>query len=579
MADRVDQLEARIRQVEEALGRVERRLAALEGGAGAVPEAREAGGGEAAGPAMATSPGAPVDVPGVLSLVGRTSIVLGGAYLLRALTESGWLPAGAGVGVGLLYALGWLGAADRAAARGRAPSALFHGLAAVFIGFPLVWEASTRFGFFGAWASAGTLTVLTGLTLGVAWRRRLHGLAAVASLAALAAALALVAALGQAVPLAAFLVLVGVATLWLGYECDWYWLRWPAAIVANLVIIGVATRAVHQPPLERPGDVIALQVFLLAAYLASFAVRTLWRGRNVIPFEVVQTAAAVLVGLGGAIVVARASGTGETALGLASALLGAGGYAVAFAFVGRRQGLGTNFYFYATLALVLSLTGLGGLLSGSGLALALGVLSAATAWLGSRLSRLALTVHAAVYATGAAIVSGLLATAGTALVGAPGQTWVTPDPVAWVVLGILFVCVVIPRPAKVEAAAWIAGVPRFVLALLAVVSAGGALVSVVAPALAGAPPDAGVLATVRTAVLAVAAVLVAFLSRYDLTRELGWLLYPVLLAGGLKLLTEDFRFSRPSTLFIALALYGGALVAAPRIAKRVAGGAPSSPVG
>ena len=347
--------------------------------------------------------------------------------------------------------------------------------------------------------------------------------------------------------------------------------------MANLVIIGVATRAVHQPPLERPGDVIALQVFLLAAYLASFAIRTLWRGRNVIPFEVVQTAAAVLVGLGGALVVARASGTGETALGLASALLGAGGYAVAFAFVGRRQGLGTNFYFYATLALVLSLTGLGGLLSGSALALALGVLSAATAWLGSRLSRVALAVHAAVYAAGAAFVSGLLATAGAALIGTPGQAWITPHPVAWAVLGILFVCLATPRPAQVEAAAWIAGVPRFVLALLAVLSAGGALVSVVAPALAGTPPDAGVLATVRTAVLAVAAVLVAFLSRYDVTRELGWLLYPVLLAGGLKLLIEDFRFSRPATLFIALALYGAALVAAPRIAKRVGGGAPSSP--
>ena len=186
-------------------------------------------------------------------------------------------------------------------------------------------------------------------------------------------------------------------------------------------------------------------------------------------------------------------------------------------------------------------------------------------------------MHAAVYAAGAAFVSGLLATAGAALIGTPGQAWITPHPVAWAVLGILFVCLATPRPAQVEAAAWIAGVPRFVLALLAVLSAGGALVSVVAPALAGTPPDAGVLATVRTAVLAVAAVLVAFLSRYDVTRELGWLLYPVLLAGGLKLLTEDFRFSRPSTLFIALALYGAALVAAPRIAKRVAGAPRSSP--
>jgi hypothetical protein len=51
--------------------------------------------------------------------------------------------------------------------------------------------------------------------------------------------------------------------------------------------------------------------------------------------------------------------------------------------------------------------------------------------------------------------------------------------------------------------------------------------------------------------------------------ELGWLLYPVLVAGGLKLLAEDLRYSRASTLFVALALYGGALIVAPRLARTV----------
>jgi hypothetical protein len=42
----------------------------------------------------------------------------------------------------------------------------------------------------------------------------------------------------------------------------------------------------------------------------------------------------------------------------------------------------------------------------------------------------------------------------------------------------------------------------------------------------------------------------------------------VLAAGGLKLLVEDLPRSRPATLFIALALYGGALIVAPRLASR-----------
>ena len=100
------------------------------------------------------------------------------------------------------------------------------------------------------------------------------------------------------------------------------------------------------------------------------------------------------------------------------------------------------------------------------------------------------------------------------------------------------------------------------------VGASGALVASIAPALAGVPPNAGLLATLRTAVLAAAAVLLACARRYERTADLGWLLYPVLCAGGLKLLLEDFRYSEPSMLFVALGLFGAALVAAARLVKR-----------
>jgi hypothetical protein len=73
---------------------------------------------------------------------------------------------------------------------------------------------------------------------------------------------------------------------------------------------------------------------------------------------------------------------------------------------------------------------------------------------------------------------------------------------------------------------------------------------------------------VRTAVLAAVALLLAGASHAKRGQELGWLLYPVLALGGVKLFAEDLRFSRPATLFLALALYGAALVAAPRLARR-----------
>ena len=48
--------------------------------------------------------------------------------------------------------------------------------------------------------------------------------------------------------------------------------------------------------------------------------------------------------------------------------------------------------------------------------------------------------------------------------------------------------------------------------------------------------------------------------------ELRWVVPPLLAVGAVKLLWEDLRIGDPLTLFAGLALYGGALIAAPRLA-------------
>lgn len=580
MADAPETYDGRLERVEAALAAFDRRLRAVEARQaaaerGAPGEAVEVG--ESVTPAEAAAAGfgtpgvAPAeqaDLVGVLSLVGRTLMVLGGAYLLRALTETGRVPSGAGVVMGLAYALAWLVAADRAAGRARPLSGHFHGFAAVLIGLPLLWEASTRFGFLGAPASAAALTALTGVAFGVSWRRRLHGLAGAATLGAIATAVGLIGATGEVLPFAVFLVALGVATLWLGYERDWYWLRWVAAFVANVVLLGLTSRALGTEPRERPEAVIAVLLLMLTAYLVSFAARTLVRGRLVIVFEVVQTVAALAIGLGGALAVARASGAGVTALGVASLLIGAGCYAVAFAFVSRRQGLGANFYFYTTLALVLAVAGCGVLLRGATLGATFALLAVVTTWLGYRTGRVALTLHGAVYAAGAYMASGLLGTSMAALAGTPSGAWPTVSLAAWIALTAAVVCVFIPRPRQSEAPPSLVALPRVVMAVLGVTGVGGAVVSTVAPFVAGMPPDPGVLATLRTTVVAAAAIVLALATHVPRLVELGWLLYPVLILGGLKLLVDDFRHSQAATLFVALALYGAALVLAPRLMKR-----------
>jgi hypothetical protein len=110
-------------------------------------------------------------------------------------------------------------------------------------------------------------------------------------------------------------------------------------------------------------------------------------------------------------------------------------------------------------------------------------------------------------------------------------------------------------------------VARTLLALAFTAGASSLLVLVAAPGLAGTPPDAGVLATVRTVLLALAAAGLARAGRTPQFLELGWVAWVVLAAGGIKILVEDFPASSPSTLFVALAAYGAALIVVPKISR------------
>jgi hypothetical protein len=54
-------------------------------------------------------------------------------------------------------------------------------------------------------------------------------------------------------------------------------------------------------------------------------------------------------------------------------------------------------------------------------------------------------------------------------------------------------------------------------------------------------------------------------SRHARARSAAALVYPVLLAGAAKLLYEDLRVGVAATLFAGFAVYGVALIVAPRL--------------
>ena len=269
--------------------------------------------------------------------------------------------------LGLAYAVAWFGAADRAGVT-HPLSAVFHGLAAVVISLPLIWEASAHFRLLSPATSAATLLLISGLAVGVAWHRYLQSLAGVAVLGSIVAAGGLVVATGRPLPFAAALVALGACTLWLSDARGWSWLRWYPALAADLMAVVLVGRAVVVPPQEPPGEVIALLLALVAVYLGSVAWRTLVADERVQVFDMIQAPCAVGIGLVGALIVAR-GGPGPALLTIGGlGLLGAAaGYVAAFGVLRQRSDARANVVFFSTMAVGLLLIGSGAILSGPAL--------------------------------------------------------------------------------------------------------------------------------------------------------------------------------------------------------------------
>ena len=570
MEGRLARLEKRLDGLTASLAALERRLDRLEAGSPERPVVAPAASREG-GVAPASSEG-----PWLAALqhLGKSLLILGGAFLIRALTDGGTLPRGAGIALGLAYAVAWIAAADRAGARGRGLATGFFGSTAIVIACPLALEGATRFGAFSASAAAALTAGFAGLSLAVAWRRNLPALAWVSTLAALLTLLVLLLTAYAVAPVSAAVLGLGAATVGLAYSRRrWHGLRWPAAVVADTVVAlmsWLASRPDGVPEAYRDLSTSAafwLALALPVVYGGSAALRTLLRRRDVTVFEAVQSVASLLVGLGGAGAVARTAGSEQSPLGIAGLLIAAACYGVAFSFVERRSESSRNFHFYATLALMLTLFASGLLLPSGPLSGLWSVLGVAAAVLGWRLSRKTLCAHSAVYLSAASIVSGLLSAGLSAFSGALDSSG--PALSAWAAAALAasaasYLVLAARGPA---ARAWYGRLPALA-ALLSAVAGIGALAVSLAAALTTAGRDPGALAAARTAVLSLSALALAAAFRRTRLPELAWISWALIVGGGATILLQNVPAGRPATLVGALVVYGLALTFAPRWLRR-----------
>lgn len=561
-----------IRALRDDLTALERRITALEGTA-------------VGAPAAATPTPAPREVliprptglsaPVVLALLGRSLLCLAGAFLLRALTDRGALPPAGGFGLGLAYALLLMVLAHRAGARGDHLGGNVHGLTALVVAFPFVWETTALLGLVTPQVGGAALALLTAAGLAVAWRCRMRFQYWSYSLAALATITGLSAVTGAVIWYAWLLLALGITTVLFSYGRGWYLARWPVALAADLVIVRLAVMTSNPGGATAKGQPLAaaaietLCLALLVAYLGMFTYRALVQGRGVRAFDVVQSLLAIAVGYGGAAHASRHGGGGTALLGWAALAAALAGYGVAFTVVRQRHGRGRAFFYFASLALLFLVLGSGLVVSGQLLAWVWIGLGLTAALLGGRFDRVTLRAHSAAYLALAAVQTGLLAAAADAFLGNPARPWSGLSASALVALVATGACYALLVRTSVEPISRARRTPRFLVAVLTLLGLQYVTVTLLVRLAGNSPPAASpaIVAVIRTAVLAGTAIALALVSRRTRLTELGWLVYPVLLAGLIKLVLEDLSVGNPVALTAAFALFGGALIATPRLLR------------
>jgi hypothetical protein len=544
----------RLADVEARLAAIELRLGALEGARARQPAV-----------AGAKANGAPGEgsVSSAATYLGRVLLIFGGAYLLRAITDYGFLPTWAGIPTGAAYALLWLYVAYRAAAQPhKRTGARVYGAVSVLLVLPILVEAVTRFQLLSGPQSAVALTLLCLVYLLVVALRELRGLAWLVTAGGLLTGSVLLKASGAALSFSIFMLLLGLACLWIVYLRRWRGLQWLGAAGANFGVVSLALMSSNAHwPIE-PLTPYLLGLALWGSYLLSFAVRSHLQGHPPGAFEAAQALVASAIVM---VVAVYASQSGQLApgtFGMIALGCGIGAYALAFT-PATRAARGRSHYFYSSLGLALLVCGSALMFSPASAAVGWSLLAVGLAWSSGRYLRVSLSLHCSLLLIAAAAGSGVLATGLYAFAGDATKAWPAFSAAQLAAAVAMVACLFIPVAQRSDRWGPLAVIPQLAVLLLALWSVGGLIVTVLASLFANVPgPDAdlGTVAALRTLVLALAAVTLALSSRYRRWPEARWLAYPVLIAVGIKLLLDDFPHGRPLTLFIALALVGGALI-------------------
>jgi len=575
MAQAFDGIASDVEKLTERLRELERRVAALEGH----PEKPTHTEPLATEPQLASAalqrprPPAtwrgfpPVETPaGAVPVLGKAVLGIAGAYLLRAIAESGTIPKLPILIVAIIYAAVWMVWAVRTHATSRFAS-VTYGITSALILSPLLWESTVRFQVLSPAFTAVVLVAFVVLALALAWQHDLQLIPWIATLAAVVTALALIIATHELVPLTTALLAVALATeitACLGHRLSLRAVPALAADFAVWLLVYVMTSSEGVPEgyhPAAPATITLLCLTLLAVYGGSIGIRSFGLRRGITIFEIGQGVLAFVLAAFGAI---RAThGSAAPALGVLFLLLAAVCYWGALSRFAEETHA-RNRRVCATWAAALLLAGSFLLFPANLQVPFLCLASVATVFVYTRTRKLSLGMHASFYLAAATAVSPLPAYAGNALAGTVPSA---PNWGVWIVATSAVLCYAIgaqvPEDRSKRRLLWV--VPAVQVGFT---GAALAVVAVVWLAAGRLELAASRLSVVRTVVNCALALGLAYLGSRWQRLELGWVAYAAVAFGTLKLLFEDLRFGNASSLVVSLLFYGLILILLPRLTRR-----------
>jgi len=504
-------------------------------------------------------------ISGAFLLIGKSLLGIAGAYLLRALADSSVLPRLLIAAIAIAYAIAWLVAASRLKPGMRFAPALYASTSALILA-PMLWELTMRFQVLTPVSAAAVLGLFVTASTILNWRKAHAPDSSVAYGAAALTALALSIVTHQTLAfLALLLAMLAV--------CEYKSVR-DGAMAIRAVVAAAADCAawililIYQHPIGERGDYPALRPvalaipasLLLAITAAAVVFKTAALKRRISAFETVQCVIAFLLWVGtGLFLLPHVS---ARLVGAACLVFAAACYAAAYQLFRHLPHL-RNFHVFATWSCVLGVTGVFLTLPQGTAAMCLALASVASAAIAARICCRTLECHAIMFLGTAALACGLLAYSYRALAGS------APPQAGWgvfLVFGCALICYVAARVAEGES--WQLQFLHLVPALLAAGAAAAVTTqSLLALASRWMAVDVFHRAFIRTGILCVLALVLAFAGSRWRRVELRRIAYGALVLLAAKLVFEDLRHGHMGYIAASIFLFALTLIGVPRLAR------------